>query len=125
MSNMSTIFFSFPSLGLQELWDQVSIPDQKKVDKVIESRASEHDPDACRVCKRKGIALKKCGKCKQRLYCSRECQVKGKVFVICGVAEFYLFLKLSNLSICEPSFFSICGISSFTLSFFCFLNRIV
>jgi hypothetical protein len=63
-------------IGLEELWNEVSIAEQKRVEKVVETRASEHDPDACRVCKRKGIALKKCGKCKMKLYCSRECQIK-------------------------------------------------
>jgi len=52
------------------------LQNKKELKKVIETKASEHDPDACRVCQRKGIALKKCGKCKQKLYCSRECQIK-------------------------------------------------
>jgi len=62
---------------LNEVWNEVSVPEvQFQLKEPIKLVGTEHDPNACRVCKSTQEALKKCGRCKQKLYCSRECQSK-------------------------------------------------
>jgi len=62
--------------GLEELWEKVHVPEQKESMKPDVVIGTEHDPNACRVCKIIPKSLKSCGVCKRKLYCSVECQKK-------------------------------------------------
>jgi len=61
---------------VKHIFNEVYVEDQTHIILEPSKEGSDHDPNACRVCKRADQPLKLCGRCKKKLYCSRECQQK-------------------------------------------------
>jgi len=60
---------------LDPVWEKVAVPDKVPLQEPSKEVKFSTDDSACKVCGKKEVTLKRCGKCKEKLYCSRECQV--------------------------------------------------